>query len=162
MGIYSTVTSLQVLMIGTNFDTATTALASKMITKAENEINKYLSKRYDVGSFQISTSVPPIVTSWADDLASGYMYRHMARGGKDSLMRANEYIDPILENLKMVADYKANLLDTSGSVIADSSNSAYSIKSTTSEFSNTFNEDDQINWEVDIDKLEAIKIERDA
>ena len=42
MGKYATTTSLEVLMVGTTFDTATTSLASKLITHAENEVNKYI------------------------------------------------------------------------------------------------------------------------
>lgn len=162
MATYSTTTSLQVLMIGTTFDTATTSLASKMLTKAENEINKYLSKRYDVGAFNTSTSVPPIVTSLCDDLAAGYSYLYMGRGGKDSMDRADSFIKPALENLKMLSEYKSNLINSSGGVISDISNTGYQVKSTTSDYSNTFNEDDQINWTVDDDKLDAIDTERES
>lgn len=149
-------------MIGTTFDSATTSLVSKMITKAENEINKYLSKRYDVGAFNTTTSIPPLVTSLCDDLAAGYSYLYMGRGGKDSMDRGNGFIKPAIDNLKMISEYKANLIDSSGDVINDMSNTGYQVKSTTSDYSNTFNEDDQINWVVDDDKLDAIDTEREG
>lgn len=162
MGIYATTTSLQTLMIGTSFDTATTSLATKLITHAENEINKYLSKRYDVSSFNdTSTSVPPIVTSLCETLSEGYMHQRMSRGGKESMARGKELINQCLENLKSIAEYKLDLMDSSGDRINDISTGAFLIKSTTENYSNTFNEDDPVNWEVDQDKLDDIDSERD-
>lgn len=162
MGLYATTTSLEILMIGTVFDTATTSLGNKLITHAENEVNKYLSKRYDISSFNdTSTSVPPIVTSISETLATGYMYKYMSRGGKDALERAKFFIDQAMDNLKLIAEYKLDLVDSNGEVIPDGEGSSYSIKSTTSDYSNTFNEDSQLDWEVDPLKLDNIKSERD-
>lgn len=161
MGVYATTTSLAVMMIGTTFDSLTTALASKLITHAENEINKHLSKRYDISSFQTVTSVPPLVTSLAEQLAVGYMYRHMDRGGEHPDTRPAQIIKPIMENLKAIADYKMDLLNTAGAVINDMSNTSYRCLSTTDGYSNTFNEDDPLNWQVDSDKLDDISDERD-
>lgn len=163
MGLYATTTSLEILMIGTQFDTATTALATKLITHAENEINKYLSKRYDISSFNdTSTSVPPIVTTICENLTVGYMHKYMARTGKDSIEMGKAFIDQAMDNLKMIAEYKLDLVDSSGDSISDVAGSSYNIKSTTSDYSNTFNEDEQLNWEVDESKLDAIKTERDS
>ena len=148
-------------MIGTKFDTVTTALATKMITRAENEINKYLSKRYDIGAFYTTTaSIPPLLTSLTDDLAAGYMYFYNSRGGKDALERGKTLIEMVQANLKLIADYKADVIDASGDSISDKANSGYKIQSTTQDYSNTFNEDSQINWEIDSDKLDDIDSER--
>lgn len=161
MGIYATSTSLQILMIGTEFDTATTSLCSKLIDHAENEVNKYISKRYDIGTFYTTTaSVPPILTSLTETLTEGYMYQRMSRGGKDAMSRGKMLIDQALLNLKLIAEYKADLTDADGDVISDSANSAFQVLSTTSDYSNTFNEDDPLNWEVDPDKLDDISTER--
>ena len=161
MGIYSTTTSLQTLMIGTEFDTATTSLANKLITHAENEINKYISKRYDISSFNdTSTSVPPILTSICETLSEGYMYQRMSRGGKESLSRAKQLIDQAIDNLKLIADYKLDLVDSSGDRILDLASGAFQILSTTQGYANTFNEDDQLNWKVDSLKLDDIDSER--
>jgi hypothetical protein len=149
-------------MVGTTFDANTTSLATKMITHAENEINKYLSKRYDISSFNTtSTAVPPLVTSLCETLSEGYMYQRMARGSKESLARAKFYLDQARDNLKMIADYQLDLIDSSGDVIADMSSTSYRIQSSTSEYSNTFNEDDPLNWAIDEDKLDDIDDERD-
>lgn len=163
MGIYTTTTSMQILMIGTNFDSITTSLCTKLITHAENEVNKYLSKRYDIGSFNdTSTSVPPIVTTICETLVEGYMYQRMSRGGKESLARGKVFIDQALENLDLIANYKLDLVDSSGDRINDLSTGAYIIKSSTESYSNTFNEDSQLDWEVDANKLLDIESERNV
>jgi hypothetical protein len=161
MGLYATTTSLETLMVGTRFDTATTALVSKLITHAENEVNKYLSKRYDLSNFDTSTSIPPLVTTLTETLAEGYVYQRQSRGGKDGIARAKMLIDQALENLKLIADYKEDLVDSNGNVIADMSNTSYRVLSNTTSYANTFNEDDPLNWEVDSAKLDDIETERD-
>lgn len=149
-------------MIGTAFDTLTTALASKLITHAENEINKWLSKRYDVTVFMATSSaVPPLVMSLAETLSEGYIYQRMSRGGKEADQRGKILIGQVLDNLKMISEYKLDLTDEDGGVIADMSQTAYRLRSTTSDYSPTFNEDDQLNWEVDRNKLDDIASERD-
>ncbi len=161
-GTYCTTTSLQTLMIGTSFDTATSALASKLIAHAENEINKYISKRYDVGSlYDTSTSVPPLLTTLCETLTEGFMHQRMSRGGKESMLRGKELIDQALANLKLIAEYKLDLVDSSGDVISDMSNTAYRVLSSTADYANTFNEDDELNWKIDPDKLDDIDAERD-
>lgn len=150
-------------MVGSTFDAATTSLATKLITHAENEVNKYLSKRYDITSspFDTSTSIPPIVTSLTETLAEGYMYQRMSRGGKESMARGEALIKQAIDNLKLIADYKLDIIGSSGSVIADMSNTAYRVLDNTDGYSTTFNEDSELNWEVDQDKLDDIASERD-
>lgn len=148
-------------MIGTNFDTATTSLATECITDAEAEVNKYLSKRYDLGSayFQTSTSTPPIVRSITRWLAQGYMYQQMARGTESK--RGDQLVKRGVDNLELLRDFKADLFDTAGSIIAEASDGNMRVLSNTSDYSNTFNEDDELNWAVDEDKLDDIDSERD-
>jgi hypothetical protein len=149
-------------MIGTTFDTLTSALASKLITHAENEINKWLSKRYDVTVFMATSSaVPPLVTSLAETLSEGYIYQRMSRGGKESDQRGKILIGQAIENLKLISEYKLDLTDSTGAVVADMSQTAYRVLSTTSNYENTFNEDDQLNWKVDQNKLDDISDTRD-
>ncbi|CAB4170107.1 hypothetical protein UFOVP903_55 [uncultured Caudovirales phage] len=155
LGIYATTTSLQVLMVGTVFDTATTALASKLITHSENEVNKWLSKRYDVTA--LSASVPPLVTSLTETLAEGYVYQRMSRGGKEADQRGKILIGQVLENLKLISDYKLDLVDSGGAVVVDMSQTAYRVLSSTSGYTDTFNEDDPLDWGVDPDKLSDIE-----
>jgi hypothetical protein len=145
-------------MIGTTFDSVTTALADKMITHAENEINKYLSKRYDISAFQ--STVPPLVTSLCETLAEGYMHWRMSRGGKDSMNRGKEMIKEVQSNLLLIQGYKSDILNSSGAIIDDMSTTSFRIQSSTVDYHNTFNEDDPLDWTVDPDKLSAIEDER--
>jgi hypothetical protein len=151
-------------MVGVQFDTATTALCSKRITQAESEINKYLSRRYDLSSatFQTTTSIPPLVTALCERLTEGYMWQSLSRGGasKELLKTSESIIKSVIDNLKLIADYKGDLFDTSGSVVSDMSNTAYRVLSNTDTYVDTFAEDDELNWAVDPDKLDDISSER--
>lgn len=164
MGIYSTTTSLQVVMIGTTFDSLTTSLAQTCITWSESEINKYLSKRYDLSSspFNTTTTIPPIVKMWSDRLSAGYVYESLARGSKEGYQRASRYIDSVIENLALVSEFKLDILNSAGSVVADMSNTSYRCLSSTDTYSNTFNEDTVTSWTPDQDKLDDISDERDS
>lgn len=158
MGTYATTTSLETVMVATNFDTATTSLATKCITWAENEVNKYLSRRYDISSstFQTSTSIPPLVTSWTELMAEGYLHQKLSRGGPESLERGQKVIDGVIKNLELIADYQGHLLDSDGAIISDKSNTAYRVLENISSYTPTFAEDDPLDWEVDPDKLDDI------
>ncbi len=163
MGTYCTTTALDTAMIGVTFDTATTAIATECIDWAENEIDKFLSKRYDLSAntFQTSTSVPPMVQTLCKWLAIGYTYEASARGGKDAFTRGDRYIKRAIDNLEMLADYKLDLVDSSGDVIDDMSQTGYRILANTETYSETFNEDDPLDWKIDSDKLSDIADGRD-
>jgi len=161
VGTYCTTTSLQTAMIGTEFDTATTSLATECIQWAEDEIDKFLSQRYDLSSsyFQTSTSTPPVIQTICKWLSQGYMYEQMARGQESK--RGEKLIERAINNLKMIAEFKLNVFDSTGSVVPDSVSSTYRIQCNTSNYANTFNEDDELNWRVDDSKLDDIDAERD-
>ena len=163
MGTYTTTTILDTRMVGLNFDAATTTLGSEMITDAENEINKYLCRRYDISSayFQTTTSIPPLVRSLAAQLAEGYMWMSNSRGSKESISRGEKLIKRVTDNLDLIANYKLHLLDSSGSRITEFSNTAYRVKCNTTDYGTTFNEDDHLSWAADPDKLEDIASERE-
>ncbi len=158
MGTYATTTSLAILLVGVTFDTATTLLVDKCITHGENEVNKYLSKRYDVSDFT-TTSMPPLVTSLTETLAEGYYYQKTARGGKDALAQGKALIDQAQGNLQMIADRKLDLLGSDGQPLEEFANSSFQILSSTSNYSPTFNEDDA--WATDQDKLDDIEDNRE-
>ncbi len=162
LGNYATTTALQVKMIGTNFDTATSALAVASIADASEEIRKKLSKRYDftTTTFETTTTRPLILTTICETLALGYMYENMSRGSKEGYMRADRYIKRGMENLDLIAVGDAELIDPSGNVI-DQITTDWTSQSSTTDYANTFNEDDQTKWKVDPDKLDDIKTERE-
>lgn len=164
MGLYTTTTTLQLRMLAVQFDSNTTSLVGEMITDAEAEINKFLSRRYDLSgaTFQTTSSIPPIVRMLANRLSEGYSWLGLSRGSKESIARGKMLIDGVMENLRNISEYKVDLLDTSGSLIQDMSNTSYRVLSNTDEYSNTFNEDSPLNWAVDSDKLDDIADERDS
>lgn len=159
MGTYATTTTLEIVMVGVDFSaTGMATLGAKAIAQAEAECNKYLSKRYDLSTatFQTSTSIPPIVTMLAEQLAEGYMWRWMSRGGKESLSRGEKLIKGAQDNLLLIADYKSDLVNTAGSVVPDMENASYKVQCNTSDFQSTFDEDSELAWRVDPDKMDGI------
>jgi len=163
MGTYATSTTLQTIMPEISFSvTGMTALVDRLITHAENEVNKYMSKRYDVADWSTTTAIPPLVTTWTETLAAGYLYQNMSRGGSESMKRGQTYIDRVLKNMTEVADGVFDLISpTGGTVTQSSTKTAKFVQSSTSGYANTFNEDDPLNWAVDDDKLDDIASERE-
>lgn len=163
MGTFATTTSLDTLMIGVSFDTATTSLADKCITWAEGEIKKRISGRYDLSgsAFQTSTSIPPIIRDLTEQLSTAFMWENMSRGGgKESLGRAKRLRDHVFSNLDEIQGYKVKLLDTAGAEITEATNGSFRVLSNTDDYHSTFDEDDPLNWKVDPDKLDDISSER--
>ena len=166
MGTYCTTTTLSLVMVGVNFSaTNMTTLGSKAIDQAEAEVNKFLSKRYDLTAsiFQTSTSTPPLVKMLTEKLSEAYMWQFLSRGGagKESLARAKELITEAKDNLKQIADWKLDLIGSTGAVIADMSNTSQRVLCNTSSYTTTFDEDDELDWAVDSDKLSDIADNRD-
>lgn len=163
MANYSTTTALQVIMVGTEFDSLTTSLMGKMLTHAENEVNKYISKRYDVSTYvgaSLST-IPPLLTSLTETLAEGYYFLRNSRGGgKDSVAYGKELIKQAQDNLTLISGRKLDLLDVDGDPVDEFANASFKIVSSTSNYTPTFNEDDELDWKIDDDKLDAIDSER--
>ena len=157
MGNYCTTTSLDTLMVGVSFDTATSALADKCITWAEDEINKKLAKRFDVSTW--TTTTPPLVISLCEQLSQGYMHQQLSRGGVESMTRGQTYIDRVTDNLNMLAENKLQLVDSTGSAITRLS--GLGVMSNTKDYTPTFAEDSELNWSVDTDKLADISDSRD-
>ena len=160
MGTYVTTSALETVMIGTSFDTATTSLADKCIEWAEAEVNKYISERY--APFSTFTSVPPVIRSITEQLATGYMYINNARGGKDAFTRGNIYKKMAIEDLELIMKKKVSLVDTSGSLIDENEDTGNNVLCNTSDYHTTFDEDSPLNWSVDPNKLDDIEDGRDV
>jgi hypothetical protein len=159
---YSTTTVLSTNMVGVTFDTSTTNLASNMIVEAQNEINKYLSKRYDMSSYLTTSAystMPPLLLSLCDRLAEGYMWIRLSRGSKESIARGKEMIADVKANLIDLRDNKADLIGLTGSPTTELENPD-NVLSNTEDYHATFDEDDPLNWSVDSDKLDAIDSDR--
>jgi len=89
------------------------------------------------------------------------MWKSNSRGGKESLKRGESLERSVLDNLKLIAEYKSDLTLTNGSLVSEAVNSAVRVLSNTEDYSNTFNEDDSLSWQIDDDKLTDIASERD-
>lgn len=156
-----TTTAMSTRMVGTVFDTATTALATLNLTDAQNEINKRLAGKYDFSAspFNTTTAYPPIYVTLIEQLAVGYTYRDMARGSKEGYARAKMYIDGVMDNIDEIVNGDAQIVDSTGAVV-DEIDGDWAVQVTTA-YPNTFNEDDPENWEVSTTKLDDIGSERD-
>ena len=160
MSKYATTSSLEIIMLGTSFDTATTALMNKMIIHAENECDKYISKRYDVSAYiaLTLTSIPPLLTSLTETLSEGYYFMRNSRGGgKDSVEYGKMLVKQAQENLMLIANRKLDLLDTAGNPVNEFANASFRLVSNTTNYSQTINEDDELKWTQDGDKLDDIE-----
>lgn len=165
---YSTTTTIETNMVGVTFDTSTTNLASNMIVEAQNEINKWVSKRYNISIYQTTTAAtttggaPPLLQSWTDRLAEGYMWIRMSRGGANAQFQTigDKLIKDVKECLKALVENQVDLLDESGDAISELSNPD-NVLSNTEDYHSTFDEDDPLNWSVDSDKLNDISDDRD-
>lgn len=162
MATFATTTSVFIKMVGTQSDSATTQLVGQCLDDAENEIKKWLSKRYDLTATYFTTysSVPPMVRTLAIDLTVGYAYENMARGSKEGYARADRYIKRVMENLKAIAAGEVQLYTTAGGLITESMTD-FTVYENSSSYSPTFNEDDPKNWAVSQNKLDDIEDERD-
>lgn len=160
MGLYATTTGIETMAVGIQF-TGLTTVASECITQAENEINKKLSRRYDIGSsyFQTTTSIPPMVRDMALRLGLGYFYEATARGGKESYTRADRYINGVMANLDDILAMKVDLVNSLGAALTTIS-TYMGMTSTSSGYSSTFDEDDPLDWAVNSTKLDDINSDR--
>jgi len=165
VGTYATTTGLDTLTIGYTFDTATTSVADKCITDAENHVRKNLSKRYDLtdSNFALTTTstVPPMVTTLTEQYSEGLFYMRQSRGSKESLTRGKELIKMVDGCLDEIAERKVDVIADDGSVIEDKTLHNYRIISSSDTYSNTFGEDNPLDWAVDKDKLDDIDSDRD-
>jgi phage gp36-like protein len=159
---YSTTTSLEILLVGVTFDTATTSLVSQCITDAENEVDKYLSKRYDMADYMAMslTALPPLLKTLTNQIAMGYYYQNSARGGKDSLDFGDKIIKRATENLILIQERKADLLNVNMEPVAEASTAGYKMVSNTTNYTPTFNVDDPLKWKQDQDQLDDADTER--
>lgn len=157
MGTYLTTTALYIQMVDTTQDTATTALLADCMADAEAEVLKRLSERYDTSSdyFQDPAQTPPQVVALVKWLAIGYAYDALSRGGKDAFMRSDRYIKRATDNLTAILKGEANLVDQDGEII-DALAGGNEVYGNTTNYHDTFDEGNPLNWGPDKDKLADI------
>ena len=158
MGTYATTTAISPFMVGVTLDTASSTLLGKCIVWAENEINRQLARRYDIAAFQ--ASVPPMVASFAEELALGQFYITQSRGGKDGRARGQEFVKSVNSRLLELSQGKMDLVDSGGGLISPRS-SAPGVLSSTVDYDSTFGEDDPLLWRIDPTKLDDLSDTRE-
>ena len=132
--------------------TETSALISAKIPRAEAMINSYVGRRYTVPF----TTVPPVIEQIAVDL-SAYLAL-TAKFTRDN-HNTNDWVELIgkdcKEQLELIRDRKIDLVDSTGSVLAERTASTR-IVSNTQDFQPFSDVDPVINWRVPTDRLNAI------
>jgi len=87
---------------------------------------------------------------------------HLSRGGKESIARGEKLIKMGEKILESIASYQKDLTTAAGPLVTELSNTAYEVRSSTSEYADTFAEDSDLNWSTDKDKLDDISDDRSS
>lgn len=167
MPLYASFTSLQTLMVGMNLTTTSNlgSVTTMVIDRAERRINSVLARRYDLSTayFQTTSSIPPQLREWATMLAQGYLWKESARAGagKEAMARGEGLLKEVFADLKLLAAYELELVDTAGSLVPDMSETSYRVLCNTTNYVDTFDEGEENSWRVDPDKLEDIADTKD-
>ena len=132
------------------------------ITRADNIINGKISKRYDISQFNDTlTSAPPMLATISQDISSYYTLRGAFSSDNQNVLEWTDKFQDALAILDEIRDGKIDLVNTSGSVIEErSSTTTDYIESNTESYQAFFDEDSELNWKVDVDKLNSIRDKR--
>lgn len=162
MGRYATTTSISELapmfLRGntTTSDTAGAALFSRHIDRAEDAINGHLAARYAT-PFSVG-SVPPLVKTWAEDIATYYAMR--ATYTQDGNIR-QDYVDAFKraeDQLIAAANGDITLILSDGSLAPTRSTTR--ILSSTEGYTPIFGRDDSDQWKRDADEVTDTEADR--
>ena len=165
---YSTETTIPLLLPGLPSSSGATGFTRIQahivlhINRADALINSKIATRYDVSGFDTTGSVPPLVRQLSEDITSFYTYRSQFSGDNQNINEWIEKFDSAMEDLDKIRDGDMDLVSTAGSLIGERSATAVElVSSNTKTFAPFFGEDSVTAWEVDEDKLTAIKDSRD-
>lgn len=134
------------------------AVIGRHITRADGLIDASISKRYAV---PISPT-PPLLASLSEDITSYYSYRSFYT--QDNYNK-NDYLaelkDDAIKTLNDIREGVINLVDTAGSMIAETTSAESSIvDSTTKDYQPFFDVDDDLEWKFDDDLLDSKRGDR--
>jgi phage gp36-like protein len=124
-----------------------TALLAKAIIKADAEIRAAFSSDLSAALDALET-VPAIIKSLAEDIASYYVMRGLYSGKMPS---NNEWIDRYKEAKDTLEKIAAGTLQIEGIALK-----VGTVQSSTKDYKRTFDERDETNWKTDPDKLEDL------
>jgi len=124
-----------------------TALLAKAIIKADAEIRAAFSSDL-LAVLDALGTVPAIIKSLAEDIASYFVMRGLYSGKSPSI---NVWIDKYKEAIKTLEKIAAGNLQIEGITV-----DVGAIQSTTKNYKRTFDERDETCWETDPNKLEDL------
>lgn len=132
--------------------TETTALITAKIARADAMINSYVGRRYSVPF----VAVPPVIEQISVDLTA---YLALTAKFTRDNHNTNDWVELIgkdcKEQLELIRDRKIDLVDSSGAVLTERT-SASRIVSSTQDFQPFADLDEQTEWRVPTDRLNAI------
>lgn len=122
-------------------------LLAKAIIKADAEIRSAFSSDLLVALDALGT-VPAIIKSLSEDIASYYVMRGLYSGKMPS---TNEWIDRYKEAKETLKKIAEGNLQIEGITLK-----VGTVQSSTKDYKRTFDERDETNWKTDPDKLEDL------
>jgi len=123
------------------------ALLAKAIIKADAEIRAAFSSDL-LAALDALETIPAIIKSLAEDIASYYVMRGLYSG---KIPSTNEWIDRYKEAKDTLKEIAAGILQIEGIALK-----VGIIQSSTKDYKRTFDERDETNWKTDSDKLEDL------
>ena len=166
MGRYATSTSISVLMPfflsgnTTTSDATGTDVWSATADRVEGEVNSVLVPRYDPSTWTStgSPAIPPLVRKLTEDLTCLYSIR--AAMVQDSQIKNPNIAEweRARETLGLIRTGSLKLAYTDGSLVP--TRSAGKVLSSSEGYAPTFEMDDEANWKVDQDRLDAVDSDR--
>lgn len=161
---YSTNTSILLLLPGLQQTTTeagyteTSALIASHVARADTVINAKIAKRYDVSGFNTTGSVPPMLKTISEDMASYYSYRSLYSSDNQNFNEWTDKFKEAMELLDEIRDGDIDLVNTTGSVIQERTSATLDKIIANNENHQTFFDiDDPLDWDFDEDRKDEVK-----
>lgn len=165
--MYSTSTTILILLPGLPQSSGAAGYTNivnridKHIVRADNLINSKIAYRYNISGFNTSGSVPPLIQSLSEDIASYYTYRSEFSSDGQNENAWTDKFDQAIAMLDEIRGGTMDLIDSTGSLIAVLASSTVDlISSNTEDYTPFFGEDTVTSWKVDSDKLSSLSDSR--
>lgn len=161
---YATSTSILLLLPGlpqttsTNGYTETVALIDPHITRADNIINGKIAQRYSISGFNTSGSVPPMLKTLSEDIASYFTYRSLYSSDNQNFNEWTDKFKMAVEMLDQIRESELDLVNSTGAIIPDRTTATIDkIISTTEDYQPFFDIDEPTDWKNDEDREDEVK-----
>ena len=164
---YSTNTTI--LLINPSWPQTTTAggydklknQIDEHITRADNFINSKIVNRYDISGFDTTGSVPPLLKTLSEDIATFFTMRNNYSNDNQNYNEWVEKYKDAIDMLDEIREGNMDLVNTTGSQIAIRTDEALQeVESSTEDYQSFFDEDGPLDWKVDATKIDNIDSDR--